>query len=133
MAGKMSVRGKTTRAKNVTKSTRCDLVFPVGRVTRYIKKGRYAGSVGVGAGIFTAAVLEYLTNEILMLAGNAATEHKKKTIVPRHLTLAIRNDEELAKLTCMVTIAEGGVLPNVHGFLFRNKTGKSIEKAITVK
>ena len=93
------------RAQYKSNSSRCDLIFPVGRTTRYIKQGRYAHQVGIGAGIFTAAVLEYLTVEILELAGNAADEGNKKTIAPRHLQLAIRNDEELNKMMAMTTVA----------------------------
>lgn len=51
-----------------------------------------------GGAVFLAGVLEYLCNEVLELAGNAAEENKKKTIQPRHIAQAIRNDEELNKM-----------------------------------
>ena len=54
--------------------------------------------------------MEYLAVEILELAGNAARDNKKTSIIPRHLQLAIRNDEEFNKLLAGVTIAQGGVL-----------------------
>ena len=129
MAGKNG-KGMGTRKAPKTNSSRAGLVFPVGRMTRYIKQGRYAQNVGIGAGIFMAAVLEYVTIEILELAGNAADEHGKKTIAPRHLQLAVRNDEELHKMMVNCTISSGGVLPNVHGFLF-GKHGKTGAKAVT--
>eukprot|EP00798_Chlamydomonas_sp_ICE-L_P023881 gene23881-biopygen18387 len=45
-------------------------------------------------------------------------------IVPRHVQLAIRNDEELSKLLGSVTIANGGVLPNIHSVLLPKKSSK---------
>ena len=70
--------------------------------------------MGGGAPVYLASVLEYLAAEVLELAGNAARDNKKSRVVPRHIQLAIRNDEELSKLLGNVTIAQGGVLPNVR-------------------
>ncbi|KAF4695974.1 hypothetical protein FOZ60_002672 [Perkinsus olseni] len=78
-----------------TRSAKAGLQFPVGRIARYMKHGRYAKRVGAGAPVYMAAVLEYLVAEILELAGNAARDHKKTRINPRHIQLAVRNDEEL--------------------------------------
>ena len=89
-----------------------------------MKKGRYSERYGRGAAIFMAAVLEYVTCEILELAGNAAEEHGRKTIAPRHLQLAVKNDEELAKLMSQVLISAGGYMSNIHPFLFKGKKGK---------
>ncbi|XP_039505408.1 histone H2A-like isoform X2 [Pimephales promelas] len=124
----MSGRGKTggkARAKAKTRSSRAGLQFPVGRVHRLLRKGNYAQRVGAGAPVYLAAVLEYLTAEILELAGNAARDNKKTRIIPRHLQLAVRNDEELNKLLGGVTIAQGGVLPNIQAVLLPKKTEKA--------
>ncbi|XP_053291208.1 histone H2A isoform X1 [Pleuronectes platessa] len=129
----MSGRGKTggkARAKAKTRSSRAGLQFPVGRVHRLLRKGNYAHRVGAGAPVYLAAVLEYLTAEILELAGNAARDNKKSRIIPRHLQLAVRNDEELNKLLGGVTIAQGGVLPNIQAVLLpKGKGGKKRRKS----
>ena len=57
--------------------------------------------------VVLCTVLEYLAAEILELAGNAARDNKKTRIIPRHIQLAVRNDEELSKLLSGVTIASG--------------------------
>ena len=110
------------KTKTKSRSTRAGLQFPVGRIHRYLKKGNFSERVGSGAPVYLAAVMEYLTAEILELAGNAARDNKKKRIIPRHLQLAIRNDEELNNLFAGVTIAQGGVLPNIQAVLLPKKT-----------
>nr|8UQA_K Chain K, E3 ubiquitin-protein ligase RNF168,Ubiquitin-conjugating enzyme E2 D3,Histone H2B type 2-E,Histone H2A type 1-B/E [Homo sapiens] len=105
--GTKAVTKYTSSAKAKTRSSRAGLQFPVGRVHRLLRKGNYSERVGAGAPVYLAAVLEYLTAEILELAGNAARDNKKTRIIPRHLQLAIRNDEELNKLLGRVTIAQG--------------------------
>merc|ERR1711964_72852 len=117
--------GKASGTKSAqSRSSKAGLAFPVGRVHRLLRKGNYAQRVGAGAPVYLAAVLEYLAAEILELAGNAARDNKKTRIIPRHLQLAIRNDEELNKLLGHVTIAQGGVLPNIHQNLLPKKTSK---------
>ena len=107
-----------------SRSSKAGLQFPVGRIHRKLRKGNYAQRIGSAAPVYLAAVLEYLTAEILELAGNAARDNKKTRIIPRHLQLAIRNDEELNKLLGGVTIAQGGVLPNIHTTLLPKKSKK---------
>ncbi|XP_052211237.1 histone H2AX-like [Diospyros lotus] len=121
-------RGKPRASKSVSRSEKAGLQFPVGRIARFLKKGRYSQRVGSGSPVYLSAVLEYLAAEVLELAGNAARDNKKNRIVPRHIQLAVRNDEELSRLLGSVTIANGGVLPNIHQNLLPKKAagkGKS--------
>ena len=78
-------RGKSTGTKAVSKSTKAGLQFPVGRIARFMKEGKFCDRVGAGAPVYLAAVLEYLAAEVLELAGNAARDNKKTRIVPRHI------------------------------------------------
>ncbi|KAL9703084.1 hypothetical protein quinque_006602 [Culex quinquefasciatus] len=101
----MSGRGKGGKVKGAskTRSSRAGLQFPVGRIHRLLRKGNYAERIGAGGPVYLAA---------------------KTRIIPRHLQLAIRNDEELNKLLSGVTIAQGGVLPNIQAVLLPKKTEK---------
>ena len=113
-----------SKKKATSRSAKAGLQFPVGRVHRHIKLGRYATRIGAGAPVYLAAVLEYMAAEVLELAGNAARDNKKSRIIPRHITLAVRNDEELNKFLGGVTVASGGVLPNIHSVLLPKKSKK---------
>ena len=124
MAGKGKGTAARSGKKQTTSSARAGVIFPVARCNRLLKTGRFAHRVGASSGAFTAAVLEYLTCEILELAGNAAAEAGKKQIKPRHMQLAFGNDDELNKLMVSCTISQGGVLPNIQAELFPKKGGK---------
>ncbi|KAA0057550.1 histone H2AX-like [Cucumis melo var. makuwa] len=99
-------RGRKASTKSVSRSHKAGLQFPVGRIARYLKKGRYAQRVGSGSPVYLSAVLEYLAAE-----------------------LAVRNDEELSKLLGSVTIASGGVMPKIHQSLLPKKAGNAKDKA----
>uniref|UniRef100_UPI0035F21CE2 Histone H2A.2 n=3 Tax=Saccharomyces cerevisiae (strain ATCC 204508 / S288c) TaxID=559292 RepID=UPI0035F21CE2 len=125
--GKGGKAGSAAKASQ-SRSAKAGLTFPVGRVHRLLRRGNYAQRIGSGAPVYLTAVLEYLAAEILELAGNAARDNKKTRIIPRHLQLAIRNDDELNKLLGNVTIAQGGVLPNIHQNLLPKKSAKTAKE-----
>jgi histone H2A len=95
-----------------SRSAKCGLLFPVGRIARFLRKAQVAPRLGAGAPVYLAAVLEYVTSEILELSGNIARDHKKRRILPRHVLLAIRNDDEINKVLSRVIIPSGGAIPN---------------------
>lgn len=57
-------RGRSKDTKPVSRSHKAGLQFPVGRVARFLKKGRYAQRVGSGSPVYLSAVLEYLAAEV---------------------------------------------------------------------
>ncbi|CAI9098176.1 OLC1v1034777C1 [Oldenlandia corymbosa var. corymbosa] len=121
--------GRTGSAgrKNVTRSKKAGLVFPVERIGRFLKKGGYADRIGSGAPVYMDAVLEYMAAELLELAGNAARDNKKLRITPRHLKLAVGKDEELDTLLKGVDFRWSGVVPHIHKVLVPNKDRDSQE------
>jgi len=122
----MSGRGHT-KTQRISLAKRAGTIFPVGRIRRYLKGCTHHQRIAVGAPIYQAAVMEYLSAEILELAGNAARDNKRSRITPRHILLAVANDEELNKLLKNVTIPAGGVMPHILPELLKKKDGTKFQ------
>lgn len=56
-------KGKS-KARSSSQSEKAGLEFPVGRIKRYMKEGKYANRISAGAPVYLAAVMEYLAAEV---------------------------------------------------------------------
>ena len=105
------------------------LQFCVPNVAAIASRVQHGSILGVGASVYLTAVVEYMVAELLELAGNAARDFKSSFITPRHILLALFNDEELYRFCKNAIIREGGVLPNIHPVLVP-KRGVGSKKAL---
>lgn len=118
------------KGKKVSKSAKAGLQFPVTRFKTILQKHAPKGArIGEGAPVYLAAVMEYLTAEMMELGGNVARYHKKTNINPRHLQLAVGDDEELNEMLGKHHIIGGGVMPNIHAVLLPDKKKKKKQQS----
>ena len=119
--------------KPVSDSTKAKLIFSVAKAESDIRTHTSNKlRVGVHASIWLANTLEFLSAEILELAGSKkAFDSKELVITPQHINQAILDDEEFATLLKDVVITEGGVLPYIHPIHLQKKKGGSSSNNIT--
>lgn len=80
-------------------STLVGLMFSCAATAQRVQ-GTFAPTalISEGAIVYATTVCEYLCAEVLELSGIAARDLRAVFICPRHVMLAVRNDEELSKL-----------------------------------
>jgi histone H2A len=91
-------------------ASRAGLVFPPSRARKLL--ANRTTQMGETASVFLAAVLEYVSAEVLELSGNAASDNKRSTIQARHLQSAVEGDKELSTLAASIgfEVVGGGVV-----------------------
>lgn len=102
-------------------SKRAGINFPVGRIRRNLKVLHPTVRISPTAAVYVGAVLEYLVTELLELAASKGPDMKVKRMKPRHIRLALDEDEELSALCPRLILPEGGVLPHIHVKLIKEK------------
>lgn len=102
-----------------SKSKRAGTILPIGRVIKYLKRTNDSKRISDKSGIYLTAVLEYLVSEVLDLGGLKCREYKHHRISPRHIQLAVNEDQELKQLFDQVIIPHAGVTPFIHPELYQ--------------
>lgn len=111
-----------------SRSARAGLIFPVSRIDKIIRELSTDERLGGTTPVCFAAVLEYITAEILELAGNATRDNKRKTIMVRDIVAAIDNDSELKTLFASNTIQTCGASKGIQSFILPKKNPKKKSK-----
>ena len=118
------------KKKNISRSERAGLAFPVGRMNTIMKgkKGLQTQRVSAGTPVFLAATLEYLCAEILELSGNHCLNKNRRRVKPRDIFLAVDGDAELGELFEDALICAGGVKEFTNPLLENKPKGKKKSK-----
>ena len=109
--------------QKVYRHKRAGLIFPVGRIAKYMKLGQYDFKrLSGGAAIYMAGVLEYLVSELGDISADSAKDNNRKKIIPRDIMLAMKHDEEFRELLRGCWISWGGAIPGIHADLLPEST-----------
>lgn len=123
-------KSKGEKLHPISRASMAGLLFPVTRIENMMMELSTVARKTDTAAVYLAAVLEYLTAELVELSGNTARDNKKTRISPRHIMSSIRTDSELNKYYGN-TVLSGGVLPQIHSFLTKKESRKSPTKKTT--
>jgi hypothetical protein len=115
------------------RSAKAGLIFPVARADKLIRQYRPSirgkrGRVSLTAPIYIAGVVEYLTAEVLDIAGSITKDHKKKRITPEMIRKAFEGDPDLHRTIGSNTYISGSGESCLMHYKLRNIIAKNIER-----
>ncbi|XP_017824656.1 histone H2A-Bbd type 2/3-like [Callithrix jacchus] len=109
MLGRRSRRGSSGaggRGHTLSRTARGELLFSVSEVERSLQEGQCAQRLSPSAPVFLAAVIQYLTAQILELAGKEAHNNGERTITPQPLDMAVHDNALLSTLFDTTTVSQ---------------------------
>ena len=124
-----------SKTEHISRTKRAKLLFSVSRVEKMLRMS-HNGRVANLACVYLSAILEYITAEILELAGNNSKLLKRTTISSRSLMHIMQDDEEINNLTTKINwrVIGGGVIPHIHAKLLpKEKIKINIPKIKIIK
>lgn len=86
-------------------------IIPLSRITEDLKSNTLFQNFSSKAAVKLAAVIEYLTSELLDMASQEALSSKSMIIKPVHIQSALLNDEEMTVFLKGVSIRDGRLYP----------------------
>uniref|UniRef100_A0A8C9DPY8 Histone H2A n=1 Tax=Prolemur simus TaxID=1328070 RepID=A0A8C9DPY8_PROSS len=87
------------RRQALSRSTRAELQFPVSRVGRLLREGRYAQSLSSVTPAFLMGILEYLISNILELVVKEADNNRRVRVTPEHVETPVSQSQQLSRLS----------------------------------
>jgi len=114
------------------KALKSGLTFPPTRIENYARASSIVRRFNNEAGVSLATSLEYLTAEILELAGDRAREEKKVRITIKHIRDTIEDDKELQKLFHNVSIVGGPISSQARPMMVHKKDAPKSQRTPTV-
>ena len=100
-----------------SRSTCVGIFFPVGRIHRHLREGRYSERISSNAPVYLTAVLKFVVDEVFKEAFNKCDKKSTKRIIPNNIVNVISRDKKLNDIFKYIVIRNGGVtcLEDKHG------------------
>lgn len=122
--GNKAVNNYKNSNEKGSKKNKSGIIFPPSIVEKFLRNFGYSKiMVTDSAPVYLAAVLEYLTYEILDLSSNYCKDNKRKRVTVRDLEIVVKNDNELNMMLKKINVSflGGGVIPYIHPSLLNKK------------